>query len=74
MQKVIVLPKDPVSMEELTLEEVEVFRVCLSTRLQLLELSDLKEETQLLLFVDSQTRAPVKTMKISSKRVSVFFF
>lgn len=28
MQKVIVLPKDPVSMEELTLEEVEVFRVC----------------------------------------------
>lgn len=28
VQKVIVLPKDPVSMEELTLEEVEVFRVC----------------------------------------------
>lgn len=29
IQKVIVLPKDPTSMEELTLEEVEVFRVCL---------------------------------------------
>lgn len=27
VQKVIVLPKDPTSMEELTLEEVEVFRV-----------------------------------------------
>lgn len=27
MQKVIVLPKDPTNMEELTLEEVEVFRV-----------------------------------------------
>lgn len=30
VQKVIVLPKDPTSMEELTLEEVEVFRVCLN--------------------------------------------
>lgn len=29
VQKVIVLPKDPTTMEELTLEEVEVFRVCL---------------------------------------------
>ncbi|CDQ78083.1 unnamed protein product [Oncorhynchus mykiss] len=29
VQKVIVLPKDPSTMEELTLEEVEVFRVCL---------------------------------------------
>ena len=29
VQKIIVLPKDPTSMEELTLEEVEVFRVCL---------------------------------------------
>lgn len=28
VQKVIVLPKDPTTMEELTLEEVEVFRVC----------------------------------------------
>lgn len=27
VQKVIVLPKDPTTMEELTLEEVEVFRV-----------------------------------------------
>lgn len=27
VQKVIVLPKDPTNMEELTLEEVEVFRV-----------------------------------------------
>ncbi|KAG7221633.1 hypothetical protein INR49_011651 [Caranx melampygus] len=44
VQKVIVLPKDPVSMEELTLEEVEVFR----------------------------TRAPVKTMKISSKRQQLY--
>ncbi|KAK5924299.1 hypothetical protein CgunFtcFv8_001183 [Champsocephalus gunnari] len=43
VQKVIVLPKDPTSMEELTLEEVEVFR----------------------------SRAPVKTMKISSKRVYI---
>lgn len=30
VQKVIVLPKDPTSMEELTLEEVEVFRVCVN--------------------------------------------
>uniref|UniRef100_A0AAQ5ZH75 Sema domain, immunoglobulin domain (Ig), short basic domain, secreted, (semaphorin) 3Ga n=1 Tax=Amphiprion ocellaris TaxID=80972 RepID=A0AAQ5ZH75_AMPOC len=44
VQKVIVLPKDPTSMEELTLEEVEVFR----------------------------TRAPVKTMKISSKRQQLY--
>lgn len=32
VQKVIVLPKDPTSMEELTLEEVEVFRVCGHTK------------------------------------------
>ncbi|XP_030589371.1 semaphorin-3F-like isoform X3 [Archocentrus centrarchus] len=44
VQKVIVLPKDPTTMEELTLEEVEVFR----------------------------TRAPVKTMKISSKRQQLY--
>uniref|UniRef100_A0A8C5NEA0 Semaphorin-3F-like n=1 Tax=Gouania willdenowi TaxID=441366 RepID=A0A8C5NEA0_GOUWI len=44
VQKVIVLPKDPTSFEELTLEEVEVFR----------------------------TRAPVKTMKISSKRQQLY--
>uniref|UniRef100_A0A669CNU4 Sema domain, immunoglobulin domain (Ig), short basic domain, secreted, (semaphorin) 3Ga n=1 Tax=Oreochromis niloticus TaxID=8128 RepID=A0A669CNU4_ORENI len=44
VQKVIVLPKDPTSMEELTLEEVEVFR----------------------------TRAPVKTMRISSKRQQLY--
>ncbi|XP_063732870.1 sema domain, immunoglobulin domain (Ig), short basic domain, secreted, (semaphorin) 3Ga isoform X1 [Eleginops maclovinus] len=44
VQKVIVLPKDPTSMEELTLEEVEVFR----------------------------SRAPVKTMKISSKRQQLY--
>ncbi|XP_019720690.1 semaphorin-3F-like [Hippocampus comes] len=44
IQKVIVLPKDPTSMEELTLEEVEVFR----------------------------SRAPVKTMKISSKRQQLY--
>ncbi|KAG9340315.1 hypothetical protein JZ751_021762 [Albula glossodonta] len=41
VQKVIVLPKDPHTTEELILEEVEVFRI----------------------------PAPVKTMKISSKRV-----
>uniref|UniRef100_H2MGP3 Sema domain, immunoglobulin domain (Ig), short basic domain, secreted, (semaphorin) 3Ga n=1 Tax=Oryzias latipes TaxID=8090 RepID=H2MGP3_ORYLA len=44
VQKVIVLPKDPTTMEELTLEEVEVFR----------------------------SRAPVKTMKISSKRQQLY--
>uniref|UniRef100_A0A1A7Z4P9 Semaphorin 3fb n=2 Tax=Iconisemion striatum TaxID=60296 RepID=A0A1A7Z4P9_9TELE len=44
VQKVIVLPKDPTNMEELTLEEVEVFR----------------------------SRAPVKTMKISSKRQQLY--
>uniref|UniRef100_A0A672JEV8 Sema domain, immunoglobulin domain (Ig), short basic domain, secreted, (semaphorin) 3Ga n=1 Tax=Salarias fasciatus TaxID=181472 RepID=A0A672JEV8_SALFA len=44
VQKVIVLPKDPTSFEELTLEEVEVFR----------------------------SRAPVKTMKISSKRQQLY--
>ncbi|XP_040927311.1 semaphorin-3F-like isoform X2 [Betta splendens] len=44
VQKIIVLPKDPTSMEELTLEEVEVFR----------------------------SRAPVKTMKISSKRQQLY--
>ncbi|KAM8829502.1 sema domain, immunoglobulin domain (Ig), short basic domain, secreted, (semaphorin) 3Ga isoform 3-T3 [Synchiropus picturatus] len=44
VQKVIVLPKDPTSMEELTLEEVEVFR----------------------------SNAPVKTMKISSKRQQLY--
>uniref|UniRef100_A0A3Q4MK60 Sema domain, immunoglobulin domain (Ig), short basic domain, secreted, (semaphorin) 3Ga n=1 Tax=Neolamprologus brichardi TaxID=32507 RepID=A0A3Q4MK60_NEOBR len=32
VQKVIVLPKDPTSMEELTLEEVEVFRVLCSKK------------------------------------------
>lgn len=31
-----------------------------------------KMKPQLLLFIDSQSRAPVKTMKISSKRVSMF--
>uniref|UniRef100_A0A8C9VPX2 Sema domain, immunoglobulin domain (Ig), short basic domain, secreted, (semaphorin) 3Gb n=1 Tax=Scleropages formosus TaxID=113540 RepID=A0A8C9VPX2_SCLFO len=44
VQKVIVLPKDPSTTEELTLEEVEVFR----------------------------TPAPVKTMKISSKRQQLY--
>ncbi|XP_078520641.1 semaphorin-3F-like [Lissotriton helveticus] len=44
IQKVIVLPKDPSSTEELTLEEVEVFRV----------------------------PAPVKTLKISSKRQQLY--
>lgn len=34
VQKVIVLPKDPTTMEELTLEEVEVFRV--GTRIKIL--------------------------------------
>ncbi|KAL2104373.1 hypothetical protein ACEWY4_001241 [Coilia grayii] len=44
VQKVIVLPKDPSTLEELTLEEVEVFR----------------------------TPAPVKTMKISTKRQQLY--
>ncbi|KAG7477512.1 hypothetical protein MATL_G00070400 [Megalops atlanticus] len=44
VQKVIVLPKDPSTMEELILEEVEVFR----------------------------TPAPVKTMRISSKRQQLY--
>ncbi|XP_066565998.1 sema domain, immunoglobulin domain (Ig), short basic domain, secreted, (semaphorin) 3Gb [Amia ocellicauda] len=44
IQKVIVLPKDPSSTEELTLEEVEVFR----------------------------TPAPIKTMRISSKRQQLY--
>ncbi|XP_023675107.1 sema domain, immunoglobulin domain (Ig), short basic domain, secreted, (semaphorin) 3Gb isoform X2 [Paramormyrops kingsleyae] len=44
VQKVIVLPKDPSTTEELTLEEVEVFR----------------------------SSAPVKTMKISSKRQQLY--
>ncbi|XP_048871992.1 sema domain, immunoglobulin domain (Ig), short basic domain, secreted, (semaphorin) 3Gb isoform X2 [Brienomyrus brachyistius] len=44
VQKVIVLPKDPSTAEELTLEEVEVFR----------------------------SPAPVKTMKISSKRQQLY--
>ncbi|XP_064156295.1 sema domain, immunoglobulin domain (Ig), short basic domain, secreted, (semaphorin) 3Gb [Anguilla rostrata] len=44
VQKVIVLPKDPSTTEELILEEVEVFRI----------------------------PAPVKTMKISSKRQQLY--
>ncbi|KAL1021327.1 hypothetical protein UPYG_G00011840 [Umbra pygmaea] len=44
VQKVIVLPKDTSTTEELTLEEVEVFR----------------------------TSAPIKTMKISSKRQQLY--
>ncbi|XP_039630166.1 semaphorin-3F-like [Polypterus senegalus] len=44
VQKVIVLPKDPSTTEELILEEVEVFK----------------------------TSAPVKTMKISSKRQQLY--
>eukprot|EP00063_Salmo_salar_P015920 XP_013990755.1 PREDICTED: semaphorin-3F-like [Salmo salar] len=44
VQKVIVLPKDTSTTEELTLEEVEVFR----------------------------TQAPIKTMKLSSKRQQLY--
>uniref|UniRef100_A0A7N8XVM9 Sema domain, immunoglobulin domain (Ig), short basic domain, secreted, (semaphorin) 3Ga n=1 Tax=Mastacembelus armatus TaxID=205130 RepID=A0A7N8XVM9_9TELE len=49
VQKVIVLPKDPTSMEELTLEEVEVFRVCLNT----CSLFDLLVSPQQQLYVSS---------------------
>lgn len=40
MQKVIVLPKDPITMEELTLEEIEVFRVCICIYLYILYNND----------------------------------
>lgn len=73
VQKVIVLPKDPTTMEELTLEEVEVFRVCLCVSL---DTSHQNDSTYYKLkhsfFHNLQTRVPVKTMKISSKRVSFY--
>lgn len=71
VQKVIVLPKDPTTIEELTLEEVEVFRVMKSTasvmQINTTGLVRMYHLFYLLLFL--QTPVAVKTMRISAKRV-----
>lgn len=59
-------------MEELTLEEVEVFRVC--TRVKILHWNTFLPLQYLCVCVVCviQSKAAVKTMKISSKRVRTF--
>lgn len=72
VQKVIVLPKDPTSMEELTLEEVEVFRVMSPDVPEYIWTQWSQQRNLNLVVLNLQSRASVKTMKISSKRVRFY--
>lgn len=76
VQKVIVLPQEHGVLEELTLEEVEVFRVSDQKNLDSVPSSCCPTHSHLSLFqvlislLNLQVPAPVKTLRISSKRVS----